>query len=93
MSRNLISYFSALKVYTHLPCTVDRGEASILSSGNTSTKEKSLCQTVNIEKKLRARWRYVTKLLRCPLKDSKKNSTAKELIIEYNVVQFSHCAN
>ena len=40
-SKNWISLSSALKiVYKHLPCTVDRGGASILSPGNTSTKEK-----------------------------------------------------
>ena len=38
-------------MYIHLPCTVDRGEVSILSPENMSTKEKSPCQTVNMEKK------------------------------------------
>ena len=35
------------------------GGASILSTRNMSTKEKSPCQTLNMEKNLRARWRYV----------------------------------
>ena len=39
------------KVYTQYPCTVHRDEASILSPGNMSTKEKSPYHTVNIEKK------------------------------------------
>ena len=54
-SRNWISWFFALKImYIHLPwtiCTADRGGASIFSPGNTSTKGKSLCQTVKMEKK------------------------------------------
>ena len=39
-------------MYIHLPCTVDWGGASIFSLGKISTKEKSLCQTENIEKTL-----------------------------------------
>ena len=34
-----------------LLCTVDMGGASILSPENMSRKEKSLCQTVNMENK------------------------------------------
>ena len=59
-SGNYIFWFSALKIVCiHLPCTVDRGGASILSPGNMSTNEKSPCQTVHIEKKRHARWRFV----------------------------------
>ena len=35
----------------HLPCTVDGSGASMLNPGNMSNKEKSSCQTVDIEKK------------------------------------------
>ena len=72
-SGNWGSWFFALKLfYIHLPCTVDRGGASVLSQGNASTKEKSPYQTVNMEKQLRARWRYVKNYLHANLKEAKK---------------------
>ena len=50
-SGNCVSWFSTLIVlYIHLPCTVDRGGATILSLRNVSTKEESPCQTVNMGK-------------------------------------------
>ena len=55
-SGNWVFWFSTLKIlYMHLPCTVDRGWALILSPGNIwetsrETKEKSSCQTINMEK-------------------------------------------
>ena len=68
-----MSWFSALRiVYIHLPCTVDRGRASILSLGNMSTKEKCPCQTVNIEKKTLCQVKVCKKLYPCSLKGIKK---------------------
>ena len=50
-SGNWVSWLSALKIlYIHLPFTVNRVRASVLSLGNMSTKEKNPGQTVNVKK-------------------------------------------
>ena len=73
MSGKWISWFSALKiVYIHLPCTVDGGGTSILHPGNMNTKEKSPCQTVNIEKITPFQVKVRTKLFPCLLMSIKK---------------------
>ena len=71
---NLVSWSSVLKiVYIYLPCTVDKGRASILCLGNVSIKEKSPCQTLNMKKStpcqvkicknyLQGNWRVAKKL-------------------------------
>ena len=62
----------------HLPCSVDRGGASILNPEDMSTKEKSPCQTVNI-KKSPCQVKVCTKLTPCPAEGIKKTSAAKGL--------------
>ena len=62
-------------IYT-LTCTVNRGGASILSLGNMSTKEKSLCQTVTM-KKTSCQVKVCKKLSPCQLEGSKKTPQPK----------------
>ena len=58
---------------------MDGGRASILSLGNTSTKEKSQCQTASREKKTPCKVKICTKLSLCPAESVKKNSAVKAL--------------
>ena len=53
-------------LYIHLPCTIDRGGASILSPGNMSVKE-SLYQTVNMEEKTSCQVKVCTKIISVPI--------------------------
>ena len=53
------------------------GGASILSSGNTSTKEESPCQTVNMEKNSVSGEGMQKKLFICPTEGSKKTPQSK----------------
>ena len=72
-TRNWVCWLSALRIlYIHLPCTVDRGGASILSLGNVSTKGESPCQTVRWKNELCARWRYVENYLHANWRIAKK---------------------
>ena len=67
-SRNSASWFSIVKIlYIHLPCTLDRDKASILSSRNVSIKEKSLCQTVNMKEYTPCKVKVNKKLSPCQL--------------------------
>ena len=65
---------------------MDGVEASILDPENMNTKQKSRCQTVNIENSP-CQVKVCKKLTPCPAKDI-KNSAAKGLNVFLNVILF-----